>query len=246
MNTKSLLEQLLRSGSELLQRKSSVNTGNAQQPYAKLPDQKSGSLSNTLSSMISGKGGAALAGGALGLLIGSKSGRKMGGKVLAYGGLAALGALAFKAYQNYQQENPAQSQQLDPVKPFDQLPAPQVEVHCKVILVALIAAAKADGHIDERERELIDSELAKLTSDPSLQQWVECELKKPLDPAEIASHAKNQAMAAEMYLASLLTIDEQNFMEKSYLQELARQLKLDPPLQEQLALQVRQAIAVAN
>ncbi len=264
MNTKSLLDQLLRSGSDLLQGKSSGNSGyghptsghghsqghyqgnSGQQGNYSQPQSKSGSLTDTLSSLISGKGGAAMAGGALGLLLGSKSGRKMGGKVLTYGGLAALGALAFKAYQNYQQQSPAQHQQPNPVKPFDQLSAPQAEVHCTVILVALIAAAKADGHIDDRERELIDGEVAKLTSDPALQHWVDRELKKPLDPAEVASHAKDQAMAAEMYLASLLTVDEQNFMEKAYLQELARQLKLDPALQEQLALQVQQAVAAAS
>jgi uncharacterized membrane protein YebE (DUF533 family) len=256
MNTKSLLDQLLRSGSDMLQGKSSGSSGYGQSGYGQSTSgnsnygqqksQNSGSLTDTLSSLLSGKGGAALAGGALGLLLGSKSGRKMGGTVLTYGGLAALGALAYKAYQNYQQQTPAQSQQPNPVKPFDQLSAPQAEAHCTVILVALIAAAKADGHIDDRERELIDGEVAKLTSDPSLQQWVDRELKKPLDPAEVASHAKDQAMAAEMYLASLLTVDEQNFMEKSYLQELARQLKLDPALQEQLALQVKQAVAATN
>jgi uncharacterized membrane protein YebE (DUF533 family) len=256
MNTKSLLDQLLRSGSDMLQGKSSGSSGYGQSGYGQSTSgnsnygqqksQNSGSLTDTLSSLLSGKGGAALAGGALGLLLGSKSGRKMGGTVLTYGGLAALGALAYKAYQNYQQQTPAQSQQPNPIKPFDQLSAPQAEAHCTVILVALIAAAKADGHIDDRERELIDGEVAKLTSDPSLQQWVDRELKKPLDPAEVASHAKDQAMAAEMYLASLLTVDEQNFMEKSYLQELARQLKLDPALQEQLALQVKQAVAATS
>jgi uncharacterized membrane protein YebE (DUF533 family) len=256
MNTKSLLDQLLRSGSDMLQGKSSGHSSHQQSGYGQSTSgnsnygqqksQNGGSLTDTLSSLLSGKGGAALAGGALGLLLGSKSGRKMGGTVLTYGGLAALGALAYKAYQNYQQQTPAQSQQPNPVKPFDQLSAPQAEAHCTVILVALIAAAKADGHIDDRERELIDGEVAKLTSDPSLQQWVDRELKKPLDPAEVASHAKDQAMAAEMYLASLLTVDEQNFMEKSYLQELARQLKLDPALQEQLALQVKQAVAATS
>ena len=40
---------------------------------------------------LGGRGGAALAGGALGLLLGSKKGRKMGGKALKYGGVAALG-----------------------------------------------------------------------------------------------------------------------------------------------------------
>ena len=216
MNTKNLLDQLLRSGSEMLQGKSSGKPGYGQAAsghsgYGQQKNHSSGSLTDTLSSLLSGKGGAALAGGALGLLLGSKSGRKMGGTVLTYGGLAALGALAFKAYQNYQQQSPAQSQQPNPVTPFEQLSAPQAEVHCTVILVALIAAAKADGHIDDRERELIDGEVAKLTSDPALQHWVDRELKKPLDPAEVAAHAKDQAMAAEMYLASFLTFYYQNF-----------------------------------
>ena len=43
-----------------------------------------------------GKG--ALAGGALGLLLGNKKARKMGGKVAVYGGVAAVGLLAYKAY----------------------------------------------------------------------------------------------------------------------------------------------------
>ncbi|MBU1435803.1 MAG: tellurite resistance TerB family protein [Gammaproteobacteria bacterium] len=245
MNTKNLLDQLLRSGTELLQGKSSDhNSGYHPQSGQPQNTQPAGNLTDTLSSLLSGKSGAALAGGALGLLLGSKSGRKLGGTVLTYGGLAALGALAYKAYQNYQQQRPGQ--QTNPIQPFDQLPAPKAEAHSTVILIALIAAAKADGHIDDRERQLIDGEVAKLTSDPTLLHWVDRELKKPLDPAEVASHAKDQAMAAEMYLASLLTVDEQNFMEKSYLQELARQLKLDPALQAELALQVQQAVAATR
>ena len=41
-------------------------------------------------------------GGVLGLLMGSKRGRSMGGTALKYGGVAALGALAWKAYQDHQ------------------------------------------------------------------------------------------------------------------------------------------------
>jgi len=246
MNTKSLLDQLLRSGSELLQDKSSDSSAGYGQPGYGQQKSGSGNLSDTLSSLISGKGGAALAGGALGLLLGSKSGRKMGGKVLTYGGLAALGVLAYKAYQHYQQQAPASAQTTNPIRPLDQLPAPEAENHSKAILVALIAAAKADGHIDDRERELIDSEVAKLTGDTNLLSWVDAELKKPLDPAEVASHARDQSMAAEMYLGSLLTVDEQSFMEKTYLQELARQLKLEPALQAELAAQVQQAVAASR
>ena len=48
-------------------------------------------------------------------------------------------------------------------------------------------------------------------------------------------------MAAEMYLASLLMVDEENFMERSYLEELARQLALDPALKVELEKQARAA-----
>ncbi|CFN79703.1 Protein of uncharacterised function (DUF533) [Bordetella pertussis] len=41
-----------------------------------------------------------------------------------------------------------------------------------------------------------------------------------------------------MYLASLLVADEQSFMERAYLDELARQLKLPAELKQQLEAQV--------
>lgn len=251
MNTKSLLDQLLRSGAEMLQGKSSSQSGysspqhsqhHSQQAAAKtgsdLSSQLSSLLPGSLAGALSGKGGAALAGGALGLLLGSKSGRKMGGTVLTYGGLAALGALAYKAYQNYQQQQPATNSAYAAAQPLEQLPAPVQEAHSKAILVALIAAAKADGHIDDRERQLIDGEIAKITHDNSIMQWFDAELKKPLDPADIARHATDTSMASEMFLASVLVVDEENFMEKSYLQELARQLQLPPELQQSLRAQV--------
>lgn len=252
MNTKSLLDQLFRSGAEMLQGKSSSQSGYSTSQYSQHSSPQhsqhysqqtaaktSADLTSQLSSLLSGKGGAALAGGALGLLLGSKSGRKMGGTVLTYGGLAALGALAYKAYQNYQQQQPAShSAQAAPVQPLEQLPEPVQEAHSKAILVALIAAAKADGHIDAKERQLIDGEIAKITNDHSMQQWFDAQLQKPLDPAEIARHATDQAMASEMFLASVLVVDEENFMEKSYLQELARQLQLPAELQQSLRAQV--------
>jgi uncharacterized membrane protein YebE (DUF533 family) len=66
--------------------------------------KQSSTGSGGIEQLLKGKGGAALAGGALGYLLGSKKGRKMGGKVLTYGGLAALGVLAYKAYGNWQQQ----------------------------------------------------------------------------------------------------------------------------------------------
>jgi uncharacterized membrane protein YebE (DUF533 family) len=241
LNTKHLLEQLLQSGSALLKQQNPTPQP-ASNSSAGGHSGNGANLLQQLSGMLSGKGGAALAGGALGLLLGSKSGRSLGGKVLTYGGLAALGTLAYQALKTYQQ------QQASPTtpQPLAQLSEPQQEQHCQVLLCALIAAAKADGHIDARERGLIDAEIAKLTTDSSAQQWVDRELQKPLDPAEIAALATDQSMKAEIFLASLLVVDEENFMEKAYLQELARQLQLDPALQTALRQQVTQVITASQ
>jgi uncharacterized membrane protein YebE (DUF533 family) len=113
-------------------------------------------------------------------------------------------------------------------------------VHSQAILKALVAAAKADGHVDDRERALIEGEFVKLEADQAFQHWLHLELNKPLDPAEVALAATTPEIAAEMYLASVMMVDEEHFMEKAYLDELSRQLKLDPALRQELELQVRQ------
>ena len=185
-----------------------------------------------------GKG--ALAGGALGLLLGNRKARKMGSKVAVYGGLAAVGVLAYKAYGDWKKQQGGADAAVAP-RTVDALPAPEAESHSQAILKALIAAAKADGHVDEREREVIEGEFSRLDAAPEVRQWLQAELQKPLDPAEVASAATSPEMASEMYLASLLAADEKNFMERAYLDELARQLKLDDSLKARLEQQVKDA-----
>jgi len=225
MNTRGLLDQLLKSGQDLLKNKAGGHQNKAS--------------SGGLGSLLSGASGGALAAGAMGLLLGSKKARSVGGKVAIYGGLAALGVVAYKAYGNWQTQQGA-TPNTEP-QTLDRLPPAQVELHSQAILRALVAAAKADGHVDERERALIEGEFIKLDNDQELHRWLHAELSKPLDPAEVARAASTLEMAAEMYIASVMLVDEQNFMEKSYLDELARQLRLEPGLKAELEKQVRQA-----
>ncbi len=103
----------------------------------------------------------------------------------------------------------------------------------------MIAAAKADGHVDEQEMAHINQAVNELGADASVQTLIEQELKKPLDPTEIALLAQTPAQASELYLASLLIVDEQNFMEKAYLRELGKQMRLDDALIADLNQQVR-------
>lgn len=232
MNLSGLLDQLLQSGQSAVQNVSSLKPG------------KASDSSNSLGALLAGAGGGALAAGALGMLMGSKKARKVGGKALTYGGLAALGMVAYKALSKRQQVNASSSLPLqEPPRTLDRLPQPEVEQHSRAVLQAIVAAAKADGHIDDRERQVIDDAIAQMTEDPNIHHWFDQELRKPLDPAEVARSAASPEMAAEMYLASLLVVDEQNYMERAYLDELARQLKFDPSFKMELEQQARQLSA---
>ena len=195
--------------------------------------------------------------GVLGALLGSKRGRSYGGKALKYGSIAALGLMAYKAYTAWQAQQQSQGQQgqapgtaWTPGSPpasqahlaaeprtLDRVPQDEAEEHSRAVLMAMIAAAKADGHLDDRERELIEQALSREEDDPELRRWQEDVLRRPLDPAAVAQAATTPEIASEMYLASLLMVDETSYMERAYLDELARQLKLPDGLKSQLEAQ---------
>lgn len=151
-------------------------------------------------------------------------------------GPAAAGhMMAFQAYQSWQRSQAAAPQQTV------RTAWPEAENHSHAILRALIAAAKADGSIDQQEKQLIYAEIKRQTSDPQLQQCLDEETSKPLNAAEVAQSAQDPAMAAEMYLASVLLVDDQQHAERAYLDELAGALQIDPTLQMHLEQQAKGA-----
>ncbi len=207
-----------------------------------------GGLGGLLGGLLGGgsTGGGNGLGGLLGGLLGGgggsaggfTQGRATGGT--NYAALAALGMMAFKAYQSWQRSQAAAPQQA--LHTVDQLSGPAAEDHSHAILRALIAAAKADGRIDKQEEQLIYAEIKRQASDPQLQQWLDEEVSKPLDAAEVAQSAQDPAMAAEMYLASVMLVDDQQDAERAYLDELAGALQIDPTLQVHLEQQAKGAV----
>lgn len=187
-------------------------------------------------------------GGALGLLLGNKKFRKMGGNLAGYGGAAALGALALKTYQDWQnrqttpQAGATSGTSPSPAAPLrlTNVETPLMEQHSRAMLSAMIAAAKADGHIGPDEKTLIETEVQRLNATDADRRWVHEELAKPADPAAIATLAQSPEMAVEIYLASLLVTEQDSFMERAYLDELARSLQLDPGLKADLESQALQ------
>ena len=98
----------------------------------------------------------------------------------------------------------------------------------------MIAAAKADGHINKKEVEAIDEQIEKLGLTGAVADLMQKEIAKPLDVKEIAALAENSAIAAEIYLVSAVVTDKENSMEKEYLDTLARTMNLPGSLVKQL------------
>jgi uncharacterized membrane protein YebE (DUF533 family) len=178
-----------------------------------------------------------LAAGALvAVLLGTGTGRKVTGAALKLGGLAAVGGLAYKAYQNYKAGNQPQTQApagepelLPPPSNTDFHPAqaPQGETEFALTLVrAMIAAAKADGHIDEQERARIADKITLAGLDSEAGQFILNEIERPLDIDELVSAAQTEAQKIELYTASRLAIEPDSRAERGYLDLLAGRLQL--------------------
>jgi uncharacterized membrane protein YebE (DUF533 family) len=204
--------------------------------------QAGGALGGIFDGRYGGFGGGAIAGGLAGLLLGGKGGRKLAGNVLTYGGMAVAGALAYRAYQNWQAgkaASPAASAEtplLPPPSntPFNPSNEAEQQALGRHLLRAMIAAAKADGHIDQKEQDNIFTQMDRMNVSAEDKAFVMDELRKPLDVDAVASAARTPEEAAELYTVSLLAIDVDNPAERGYLAMLAARLRLDEKLVEHL------------
>lgn len=182
-----------------------------------------------------------LGGGALGMLVGSKRGRSMGGKALKYGAIAGVGMLAWKAWQSSQEKKGAATQSSSEGERVEVLSGEVQERRSLELLQAMIMAARADGHIDEQEQALITDQIDALGADQEMHRWVEQQLKAPLDAQALAREADSPQAAREMYLISVAVIDGQNPMERAWLDQLASALNLTPEMAAELERQAQQA-----
>lgn len=217
MDINHLLEQLLKTG------KDTVQQGQT------LAEQKLGIPAEGAErdSMLSGMKTGAAAAGILALLLGTRTGRKVTGVGLKVGSVAALGGVAYQMYQRWQAENnpTATVEAKTPML----LPAPEQAplLSSEVLLKAMVAAAKADGQVDEQELQTIRTKMAELQLEQDLNDLLMNELIKPLTAQEVAALAKGDKQAGlELYLVSSLLLDKQQEAERVYLNDLQTALGL--------------------
>jgi uncharacterized membrane protein YebE (DUF533 family) len=194
------------------------------------------------------------AGAIVAVLLGTGTGRKVAGTALKAGGLAAIAGLAYKAYQNYQTgKEPGATAQGGPLllppptdTPFDPHAAPQGEAEFALTLVrAMIAAAKADGHIDAQEKSRIADKLRTSGLDADAESFLLAELDRPLDLDVLVAGARTEAQRAELYTASRLAIDPDTRAERGYLDLLAGRLKLPDALVDHIEATVAEVKVTA-
>jgi len=173
----------------------------------------------------------AVLGGLGALVFGSSAGRAVVGSAARLGGMALIGGLAYKAYQNYQSGKPM----LD-MGSAEVLPAPSgtgfepeaaSQATALVFIQAMIAAAAADGEIDADERTAILGGLREAGFDQEANEWLAKEMANPASVETLVEGAESPELAAQIYTAARIAINPDTPKEKDFLAGLAASLGLD-------------------
>ncbi len=200
------------------------------------------------SSLPGGLMGGAAAGGVVALLLGSKKARKFAGKAAGYGGAAVVGGLAYRALQNWRQAPGAAPPHFPAVAtapaytPSGNSSQEADSGFEMRVVTAMIAAAKADGHIDSAEQERIFSAIETMQLSPDLKALVLDLLRRPLTVNDVAHGIDGLEQKAELYTASCLAIDEDDPRERAYLDQLALAMSLPAGLAAQIRQQAQRSL----
>jgi uncharacterized membrane protein YebE (DUF533 family) len=194
--------------------------------------------------------GAAL-GGLGALVLGTSAGRSLAASAIKLGGLALIGGLAYKAYQNYQRGGPPIASD----RPGDKqtlLPAPQgsgfepdalTHDSARRCIRVMIAAAAADGRIDAAEQQKILGGLKQAGIEDAAQRFLAAEISNPATAEELASGVSSPEEAVQIYTAARIAIDPDTHEEQEFLASLAEALGIDDELVAQVDAAARGAAA---
>lgn len=191
-----------------------------------------------------GFAGGAAAGGILGLLMGGKSARKFMGNAATYGGMALLGGLAYRAFQNWQQNKSLSQAQLATSEDVtltrqEFLPSTQNSNQPLQLTVvkAMIAASKSDGHLDANEQKKIFAYILSTKLSDNEKSLLLENIDQEIPLQELANSVSTLEHKSEVYLASCLATSSDNRQSKEYLLKLSTALGLPKGLAEHLEKQ---------
>ncbi|GAB5460484.1 tellurite resistance TerB family protein [Hoeflea alexandrii] len=184
------------------------------------------------------------------VLLGTGTGRAIGGSALKLGGMAAIAGLGYQAWKHYQAgKTPvegAAAQQPEMLAPpadsdFSAEPARVDSDFALSLIRIMIAAARADGHVDDAERARIHDKLALSGLGQDAIAFLDDELSKPVDMDGIVASASTEVQKIEMFTAARLAIDPDTRAERGFLDLLAGRLGLADPLVDHIEATVAAA-----
>jgi uncharacterized membrane protein YebE (DUF533 family) len=202
------------------------------------PEDMMAQLKDLIAKHQMGAGVAAAGVGAA--VLGTKAGRSLAGSAVKVGALALIGGLAYKAYENYSQGRPPLSS--GPAALVDQpAPAgtgfePQAITNDSALLYirAMIAAAAADGRIDEKEQQKILGGLKQAGVEQGAHDFLMQEINNPATVDELAAACKTGEEAVQVFTAARIAIDLDNQAENDFLVSLATKLGIDGKLAQHI------------
>lgn len=186
--------------------------------------------------------------GALGALLGNV----FSGNLMKSVALAGAGAVAWNFYKKWagakKGEQQAQVEQADmgQMPPGwgdspSSVPAKALDPVSELVLRSMIYAARADGNIDATEQARIDEIMRNMMPGQNVSGAAERIKKEMIDPNKIAVATSSPEQAEDVYRLSCSVIDNDHFMEDSYLQSLAKALGIGNERKKELEAEAEQA-----
>jgi uncharacterized membrane protein YebE (DUF533 family) len=175
-------------------------------------------------------------GGLASLLLGTGTGRSIAATTAKLGGLAVIGGLAYKAFQNYQAGKSLidLGERLEPApaeSPFGNTTDAERDRRTAMLMVrTMIAAASADGTVDSAERRSIVGGLERAGIDADAATLLDQEFARPASIDALIADASSPEIAMQAYTAARLAVEPDQPSEQQFLARLAAGLKLAPEL----------------
>lgn len=180
-------------------------------------------------------------------------GRSSGGTMLARAAIGVLGGIAVEVIRGINRPSPAPSAPAPAPVPARRMPdmkgapwapppiqaagkpppEPEPETDAEadeamLLVRAMIAAARADGQIDQAERRAIAERLDSAGLDAAQRDLVLAEFQNPMPIEALAAQVSDPVAAAQVYAASVIAVGEASPAERVYLEQLAAKLRLTP------------------
>lgn len=206
-----------------------------------LVNQAKSTATNLPKTEAGGVGGL-LGAGALGALLGNA----VSNDLAKNAALLGAGAVAWNFYKKWA-ANRAGQQAQNVAQPAALLTM-NLDPTAELVMRAMIFAARGDGTIDAVERQRIDAVLQKMLPGQDVSGVLEKMQTEMLDPARISAEVTSPEQGEDIYRLSCTVIDIDHFMERGYMDALAKALNINDSRKAELeteAIQARRQLMAA-